>query len=141
MRFRRAGDTYIVRLDSGEGIIETLTAFCAAEGIRAASITGVGTCVEAELGSLDWETKIHRPRKIAEHCEIAALVGNVSVQDGKPLVHLHATLADAECRSYSGHLHEALIKATGEIIITPLPGELRRTKDPDTGLNLIDPRH
>ncbi len=139
MRFRKAGGAYIVRLDSGERIIETLSALCTAEGIRAASITGVGTCVEAELGSLDWETKIHRPRKIAEHCEISALVGNVSVQDGKTVVHLHATLADAECRAFSGHLHEAVIKATGEVVITPLQGDLRRKKDPDTGLNLIDP--
>jgi predicted DNA-binding protein with PD1-like motif len=139
MRFRKAGGAYIVRLDAGERIIETLSALCSDESIRAASITGVGTCVEAELGSLDWETKIHRPLKISEHREIAALVGNVSVQDGQIVVHLHATLADAECRSLSGHLHEAVIKATGEIIITPLPGQLRRKKDPDTGLNLIDP--
>ena len=139
MRFRKAGGAYIVRLDSGERLIETLSALCAAEGIRAASITGIGTCVEAELGSLDWETKSHRPRKIVEHCEIAALVGNVSVQEGQTVVHLHATLADAECRSYSGHLHEAVIKATGEIIITPLPGDLTRSRDPKTGLNLIDP--
>jgi predicted DNA-binding protein with PD1-like motif len=139
MRFRKAGGAYIVRLDSEERIIETLSALCAAEGIRAASITGIGTCVKAELGSLDWETKLHRPRKIDEHCEIAALVGNVSVQDGKTVVHLHATLADAECRAFSGHLHEAVIKATGEIIITPLPGELPRRRDPETGLNLIDP--
>ena len=138
MRFRKAGGAFIVRLDSGERLIETLSALCAAEGIRAASITGIGTCVEAELGSLDWETKSHRPRKIAEHCEIAALVGNVSVQDGKTVVHLHATLADAECRSYSGHLHEAVIKATAEIVITPLPGDLPRRQDPATGLNLID---
>jgi predicted DNA-binding protein with PD1-like motif len=139
MRFRKAGAAYIVRLDPGERIVETLTAFCAAESIRAASITGVGTCVEAELGSLDWETKAHRPRKFEGHFEIAALVGNVSVIDGKPLVHLHVTLADAECRAFSGHLHEAEIKATGEIIITPLAGELRRRKDPATGLNSIEP--
>lgn len=139
MRFRKAGGATIVRLETGERIIETLSALCAAEGIRAASITGVGTCVEAELGSLDWETKTHRPRRIEEHCEIAALVGNVSVQDGAIVVHLHATLADAECRSLSGHLHEAVIKATAEIVITPLPGELRRSRDPLTGLNLIDP--
>jgi len=139
MRFRKTGDVYIVRLDSGERIIETLSALCTMEGIRAASITGIGTCVEAELGSLDWETKTHRPRKLAGHFEITALIGNVSVQDGRPLVHLHATLADAECRAFSGHLHEAVIKATGEIIITLLPGELQRRKDPVTGLNLIDP--
>ena len=139
MRFRTAGGPYIVRLDPGERIVETLAALCAAEGIRAASITGLGTCVEAELGSLDWETKTHRLRRFEGHFEIAALVGNVSVQDGKPLVHLHITLADADGRAFSGHLHEAEIKATGEIIITPLEGELRRRKDPDTGLNLIDP--
>ncbi len=139
MRFRKAGDAYIVRLDLGERIVETLTALCLREEIGAASITGVGTCVEAELGSLDWETKTHRPRKFDGHFEIAALVGNVSVQDGRPHVHLHATLADAECRSFSGHLHEAEIKATAEIVITPLAGGLPRRKDPDSGLNLIEP--
>jgi predicted DNA-binding protein with PD1-like motif len=139
MRFRKAGDAYIVRLETGERIIETLTALCSAESIGAAAVSGVGTCVRAELGSLDWESKIHRPRLIEEHCEIAALVGNVSRQEGRPVVHLHATLADAECRAYGGHLHEAVIQATAEIILTLLPGELRRSKDPATGLNLIEP--
>jgi predicted DNA-binding protein with PD1-like motif len=139
MRFRKAGDATIVRLEMGERIIETLTALCASENIRAASISGVGTCVRAELGSLDWESKTHRPRLIEEHCEIAALVGNVSRQEGRPVVHLHATLADAECRAYGGHLREAVVQATAEIIITILPGELPRSKDPATGLNLIKP--
>jgi hypothetical protein len=139
MRFRKARGVYIVRLDTGERIIETLAALCAAEGIRAASVTGLGTCVKAELGSLDWETKSHRRRRFEGHFEITSLLGNVSVQNGKPIVHLHATLADVECRTFSGHLHEAEIKATGEIIIRPLAGELRRRKDPSTGLNLIEP--
>jgi len=139
MRFRKAGGVYIVRLETGERIIETLTALCIREGIRAASISGLGTCGEAELGYLDWETKAHRLKKFEGHFEIASLLGNVSVFEGTPLVHLHITLADAECRAFSGHLHEAEIKATGEIIITPLAGELRRRKDPSTGLNLIEP--
>ena len=139
MRFHKAGDAYIVRLETGERIIETLTALCSAESIGAAAVSGVGTCVRAELGSLDWESKTHRRRLIEEHCEIAALVGNVSRQEGRPVVHLHATLADAECRAFCGHLHEAVIQATAEIIVTILPGELSRSKDPATGLNLIEP--
>ncbi len=139
MRFRKAGEAFIVRLETGERIIETLTALCSTEDIRAASVSGVGTCVRAELGSLDWESKTHRPRLIEEHCEIAALVGNVSRQDGRPVVHLHATLADAECRAFCGHLHEAVVQATAEIVIALLPGELRRAQDPATGLNLIEP--
>jgi uncharacterized protein len=140
MKFRKTEDVYIVRLDTGERIIETLTAFCARENIRAASISGVGTCVGTVLGHLNWETKTHRQRPLEGHFEITSLLGNVSILDGKPLVHLHVTLAEEETsRAFSGHLHEAEIRATGEIFITTLAGELPRRKDPATGLNLLEP--
>jgi predicted DNA-binding protein with PD1-like motif len=35
MKFRKIGETYILRLERGERIVEALTAFCGREGLRA----------------------------------------------------------------------------------------------------------
>ena len=40
MTFRKLGPVYVIRLERGERILESLTAFCEREGVRAAYFEG-----------------------------------------------------------------------------------------------------
>jgi predicted DNA-binding protein with PD1-like motif len=133
MKNRKAGDSQIICLETGERIVETLTAFCGREGIEAGSFTGIGTCRGAELGFFEWERKTYAVKKLDGDFEITALVGNVSVFKGKPHVHAHVTLGDREFRAWAGHLREAETLATCEIVLRPLPGEPLRVRDRKSG--------
>ena len=130
---------YVLRLDRGERIVETLAAFCAREGVRSGSFTGLGTCRGPELGFFDENSMSYRQRKLEGNFEITALIGNVSVKDGRPFVHAHITLGDPEFRAWAGHLQEAETAATCEIVLVLLPGALPRKHRPDSGLNLLEP--
>ena len=50
MDFKRFGDKYIVRLDKGEEVVETLTEFIKDEDIKLGRVTGIGAVDFAEIG-------------------------------------------------------------------------------------------
>ena len=137
MKIKRFGEGWVIRLETGERIVETLAAFCGKKKIRAGSFAGIGTCRGAELGFFDWEKKVYRWKKLKGDFEITALVGNVSLLEGKPLVHAHVTLGGRDFRAWAGHLKEAETLATCEIVLTPFPGELSRIPDAASGTSKL----
>lgn len=137
-RYLKRGSLYLIRLQTGEGIIESLTAFCQRHKIKAAVFQGIGTCCRAELGYFRLSKKSYSFRTFRGDYEIASLQGNVSLLAGKPFVHAHIVLGGPDFASRSGHLKEALVQATCEVVLRPLPSGLRRKPDPATGLNLWD---
>jgi predicted DNA-binding protein with PD1-like motif len=65
-------------------------------------------------------------------------VGNISIKDGKPMVHAHVTLADGEGRAYGGHLAAGTPVFACEFAIHEYTADqvLARQNDPETGLML-----
>ena len=45
-------------------------------------------------------------------------------------------LSDEEIRAFGGHLKEATVSVTAEIILRTVNGKIKREKDIETGLNL-----
>jgi uncharacterized protein len=56
----------------------------------------------------------------------------------KPKVHAHTVLRKSDATAHGGHLVEAIVRPTLEIVITELPRHLHRRFDPESGLALID---
>ena len=50
MEYRKFGSTYILRIDRGEEILESITALCRKEKIYLGSISGIGAVGEVTLG-------------------------------------------------------------------------------------------
>ena len=76
--------------------------------------------------------------EIKEDCEITSLIGNITVKNGEPYVHLHITVAGKGGNVYGGHLLKTVISATAEIFITVLPGTVERFEsDSSPKLNLM----
>ena len=57
--------------------------------------------------------------------------------DGKPSVHVHAVLGRRDGGALAGHLLEARVRPTLEIIVTESPAHLCKVKDRESGLALI----
>lgn len=53
-------------------------------------------------------------------------------------VHLHVALGRADLTVIGGHLREAIVLPTLEVWLRTEPVDVRRTKDPATGLDLLD---
>ncbi len=137
MEYRCFGDTYVIRMDRGEEIVSTLAALCEQENIRLASVEAIGAVDRALVGLYDVGEKEYHKREFREPMELTSLLGTVTEKDGKPYLHLHATLCDANMQTHGGHVNELYISATCEMILRLIPGEVGRRPDEDTGLNLF----
>ena len=138
MKYKKVENKYFIRLERGEKIIETLLKFCKDNKIRLGYLTGIGAVSEVELGHYFLEDKKYTSRKLKEPLEILNLSGNITEMDDKPYLHVHITVSDREMKAFGGHLKEAVVSATCEIVITEVKGELRRKFDDEIGLNMMD---
>ncbi|MFW5958032.1 MAG: PPC domain-containing DNA-binding protein [Desulfosalsimonas sp.] len=130
---------YIGRLKHGADLLEEITEACKKENIKLGRVEALGAVKKARLGYYDQEAREYGFFTIDHPVEITALIGNVSLKDGEPMVHAHVTLADEDGKAYGGHLAPETVVFACEIIIEALEGPaLERKFDEETGLTLWD---
>lgn len=137
MDYRKFGDTYLVRMDRGEEILATLTAFCEKENIVLAAVDALGAVDHAVVGVYDVPTQVYTKKEFNEPMEITNLCGTVTRKEGQVYLHLHATLCGVDMIARGGHANELRVSATCEMAVRTLPGEVGRAHDGVTGLNLF----
>lgn len=118
--------------------MSTLAAFAADEGITAAEVSGIGAFQTATVGFYHPDRKDYDRIPITSHTEVLSLLGNLSLKDDAPWVHLHATLGGVDTAAIGGHLFDAIVGPTLELFVREEPGELRRLQDDEIGLALLD---
>ena len=129
--------TFAVIFDKGDEVLENLLTFAKEHRLSAAEFTGLGALSDAVLGYFDWQKKGYTRIPIDEQVEVLNLTGNVAQADGEPKLHAHIVLGKADGTAHGGHLLEAHVRPTLEVIITESPAHLQRRSDPETGLALI----
>ena len=71
--------------------------------------------------------------------EVLSLEGNIATgENSRPQIHAHIVVGDSDGAAFGGHLLEAHVWPTLEVVIQETPAHLRRRTDPETGLALID---
>jgi hypothetical protein len=129
--------TYAVVLDTGDEVIGELGKFVREQEVEAASLTAIGAFNRAVLGYFQWETKQYKKIPVGEQVEVLSLLGDVAVGGEGPTLHLHAVLGKADGTVVGGHLIEAHVRPTLEVILIQPPSYLCKRKDSETGLALI----
>ncbi len=137
MEYKRFGHEIALRVARGEELIESLRSVCEKENIRLATVSGLGAAGVVEMGLYNVENKEYHSHTFTGEFEIAQVTGNVTTMDGEVYIHLHATIGDEKLRAWAGHLNKAVISATAELFIHILEGETNRTRNDETGLNLL----
>jgi|SRR5215469_2049722 len=129
--------TYAVVLDTGYEVSRVLGDFVRDQEVEAASITAIGAFNRTVLGYFQSETKQYKKIAVEEQVEVLSLLGDVAVGAEGPTLHLHAVLGKADGSVVGGHLLEAHVRPTLEVILIQPPSYFRKRKDPETGLALI----
>lgn len=129
--------TYAVVLETGDEVVSELSKFVREQEVEAASVTAIGAFRSAVLGYFQWETKQYKKIHVEEQVEVLSLLGDVAVGDQGPTLHLHAVLGKSDGSVIGGHLLEAHVRPTLELILIQPPSYLRKRKDAETGLALI----
>ena len=136
MLYKRFGDTYAVRLDLDEEIVESLKMLADHENIQLGHVSAIGATDHAVIGVYDLESRTYHKEEVNAFAEITSLSGNLTVMDEKPYVHLHATLADQNHVVHGGHVIEMHVGATCEMFVKVLNGTIERERNEKLGINL-----
>lgn len=130
--------TFVIIFETGDELAAGLKKFATGENLSAASFKAVGGLSRVKLAWFNWETKKYDPSVVLdEQLELLSLIGDVALKDGKPAVHAHAVIGKRDGSAHGGHLLEAYVRPTCEVVLTESPAHLRKEFDSESGLALI----
>ena len=129
--------TFALVFDTGEEAMSLLARFAEEHNIEAAHFTAIGAFSDVVVAYFDWEKKDYLRIPIREQVEVLALVGDVALSESKPKIHAHVVLGKRDGTAHGGHLLEARVRPTLEVILTESASTLARRHDPSSGLALI----
>jgi uncharacterized protein len=143
MRFKLLAEdpkTYALIFGTGDELAGGLSLFANDQKLAGSSFKAIGALSKVKLGWFDWDTKEYRPSVVLdEQVELVSLIGDVALKDGKPQVHAHVVVARRDGAALGGHLLEAHVRPTCEVILTESPRHLQKQMDAESGLALIRP--
>jgi len=102
------------------------------------SFEAIGALSHVKPGWFNWETKRYDPACVLdEQVEVLSLIGDIALRDGEPQVHAHMVVGRSDGTAHGGHLLEARVRPTCELILTESPIHLQKKLDPESGIALI----
>jgi uncharacterized protein len=140
MQFRQVNDqpsTFVVVLEPGEEAMSTLTDFARGQSLTASQVTAIGAFERATLGYFDRDKRDYQPIPIDRQVEVLSLIGDIVGEGDELKLHAHVVVGRSDGSAHGGHLLEAIVWPTLEVVITETPTHLRRRFDPETGIALI----
>jgi len=129
--------TFVLIFETDDEAMDGLLAFSKEYGLSGARFTAIGAFRDAMLGYFDWEKKDYQKIPVKEQVEVLSLMGDVALKDGIPAVHAHTVLGRSDGLTRGGHLLEAHVRPTLEVIVVESPAHLKKQHDPESGLALI----
>jgi predicted DNA-binding protein with PD1-like motif len=129
---------FVVVLEAGDEIVRAMSDVADEHDLRAAHFSALGALSSARLGYWSPQTKQYEPIEITQQVEVLSLLGNVAWSGNERRIHAHIALGMRDGTARGGHLLEAHVNPTLEVMLYELPENLRRSVDPATGLPLLD---
>jgi predicted DNA-binding protein with PD1-like motif len=130
--------TFAIVFNTGDEVVNGLLAFAKEKGLAGSHFTAIGALSDITVGFFDWDKKDYQKLQISEQVEVLSLIGDIALNDGEPKVHAHVVVSKSDGTAHGGHLMEARVRPTLEVIVVELPQHLVRKTDDETGLALID---
>ena len=117
-------------------LLQGISSYCTTGQVTSGIIIGIiGSLESAKLNFLMELPGRYVTREYKGPLEIVCAQGSIALkEDASLLVHIHAQLSEEE-QSPGGHLAEAIVFSTAEVVIGELDYQLRRRLDSYTGLN------
>lgn len=138
MQYKKFKGSYFVRLERGEEILSSLAALAEKEDIALGCVSGLGAVDRFTAGVFFPQEKVYRKNDFHGNFEITSLTGTITRMDGKPYLHLHMSAGNEYGKVMGGHLNEAHVSATCEIVVRVVEGSVGRAFSDEIGLNLFE---
>ncbi len=130
--------TLVLVFDKDDEFVRELTNFAKEHDLAASHLTAIGAFKSAVLGFFDREKKDYKKIPINQQVEVLSLIGDIALSGKQPKLHAHVVVGKADGTALGGHILEARVWPTLEVVLTESPRHLRRKIDDETGLALIE---
>jgi len=127
----------IYKLKSGDDVHGRILEIAREEKIRTARVEGIGGFASAKLAFFNHKTKRYEEHQFNENMEVTGMLGNITVMNRAPYLHLHTNLGRKDMNVVGGHLVSAKVHPFLEVVITPTTNVATRRHDKDLNLNAI----
>lgn len=143
MEYKQYGDTYYVRMDKGDEIIEKLLTLCKNENISSCTFSGIGGCGKTEILTFIPELGSFESRILEGMLELVSLTGNIITDESDDLFHhthaIFSYIKDGHHEMAAGHMKSIYVSYTAEITLKPvIGGAIKRQYDKETGTGFWD---
>ena len=129
--------TFAIILESGEEVMEKIAVFAKDQNLSASHFTAIGAFSEVTVGFFDFSKKDYKKIPIKQQVEVLVLTGDITLYKNEPTIHAHVVLGKEDGTAHGGHLINATVHPTLEIILNESPAYLNRKMDEATGIPLI----
>ena len=130
---------YAVIFAKGDEAFSGLEEFAEKYQIQSAHFTAIGALNGATLAWFDPQRKMYRKIPIDGQVEVVSMIGDIALYQGKPTVHTHMVVGLPDGTTKGGHVLNAHVSPTLEVMVTIDPIAMHKRLDPETDLTLIDP--
>lgn len=141
MRYKQVEEQprkYVLIFDTGDELAGELRRFAREQKLAGSSFQAIGALSSVKLGYFNWETKKYQTSvALDEQVELLSLIGDIALKDDEPQVHAHVVVGRRDGTAHGGHLLEAKVRPTCEVVLTESPAHLQKQIDPESGLALI----
>ena len=126
---------HVFRVKPGQELLGEIARYCREYSITSGIVVGIIGSVEC--AHLNFLTELPGKYDSVEYSgplEIVCAQGSVALKEDSLVIHIHIQLSSQDsCRG--GHLAEARVFSTAEVVIGELEEQLMRQADSYTGLN------
>ena len=130
---------YAVIFYQGDEAFSGLLDFAEKYHISSAHFTAIGALNGATLGWFDPQRKMYKKIPIEGQVEVIGMSGDIALYQEKPVVHTHMVEGTSDGTTRGGHVLDAYVSPTLEVMVTVDPISMQKRFDPETDLTLIDP--
>lgn len=137
LEYRRFDKTIVVRIDKGEEILQKIREIAEKENIVLASVQALGAVSHFTAGVYNMDERKYHANEFDGFFEIVSLTGTINTMNGEFYCHLHMSAGNEKGQVFGGHLNQAVVGATCEMVIQEIDGRVDRFYEEETGLNLF----
>lgn len=127
----------IYSIKAGESLVDAVLKIAEKEKVKTARLEAIGGVRKLVLAYFNHEAKKYEEHQFNEFMEVTSLLGNITIKDGKPFLHAHATFGRRDLSVVGGHLISAEVFPLLEVVMTPTANTATRMFDDEIGLNVI----
>jgi uncharacterized protein len=130
---------YAVIFYQGDEAFSGLQEFAERYHVTSAHFTAIGAVNGATLAWFDPQRKMYKKIPVQGQHEVIGMSGDVALYQGKPVIHTHMVVGYPDGTTRGGHVLQAYVSPTLEVMVAVDPIAMHKRFDPETDLTLIDP--